>query len=447
MALKTVLFVVLFLAACIGTFIGPIWPMLGYVAHYCIGVERQWWHAPIADLGVRYSFTLAILTAVAMFLHAKSLRFGRAGLCAHEMLLLAYLGAVWLSVLIGPPTVGRYIVADHISVKFTKVVLFTFMLTHIVTDIKNLDRLLWVLIVCSMVLGMQAWDTPYGSFVRGRLENIGGPDFSDANYFGAFMATMMWPIGIQFIRSGWGGKILCFLSGGFTANAVILTRSRGAFVGLMAGGLMALFMAPKRFRAYIALGLVLGGVGFYSLTDERFVQRSSTIVAPQEELDESAKARIDLTKTALRMWASKPWGIGAGNFHQSIGQYDHRLKGADAHNGYTRCLVELGAQGFLLFMALWGSALLILYRMRRPISGMNEARQKDVMLLAFGFMCSIAAVMACMLTMSLTYVEFTWWIVMIPVCMRRIVDNESTSVVVHRKPLASKFRHAAEDER
>ncbi len=440
MALKTVLFVVLFLAACLGTFISPIWPLLGYVAHYCVGPERQWWHAPIADLGIRYSMTLGVLTLVAMFFHAGKLQFGKSPLCAHEMLLLGFLGAVWLSVLIGPTTVGRYIVADHVSVKISKVILFTLMLTHVVTDFKNLDRLLWVLIIGSMILGMQAWDTPYRSFVQGRLENVGGPDFANSNYFGAFMATMMWPIGVQFLRSGWRGKLLCFLSGGFTANAIILTRSRGAVVGLAAGGIMALVMAPKRFRIYIALGLVLGAAGFYYLTDERFLERSETITASAEERDDSAKARLDYVQIGLRMWANRPWGVGPGNFPQFAGNYDHTRAGRDAHNSYIRCLTELGAQGFAFFLALFVSALWMLYQMRREKLELPDAQKKDVMLLSLGIMCSLAVIMAVGLAHTLTYIEFTWWFLALPVCLRRIVDNARLPVAKRHKSLGAMFR-------
>ena len=445
MALKTILFVVLFVAACLGTFFGPIWPLLGYVGHYCVGPERQWWHAPVADLGIRYSMTLGVLTLVALFFHAGTLRFGRSALCAHELLLLAFLAAVWLSVLIGPTTVGRYVGTDHVSVKISKVILFTLMLTHVVTDFKNLNRLLWVLIIGSMILGMQAWATPYGAFARGRLEGIGGPDFSDANYFAGFMSVMLWVIGVQFMRTDWRGKIVCFLSGGFTANAIILTRSRAGVVGLVAGGIMATMMAPKRFRVYIAVGLILGSMGFYSLTDEQFLRRSETITASAEERDTSVESRLDLAQIGLRMWVDHPWGVGVGNFPQTAGKYDHTRAGRDAHNMYIRCLTELGLQGFVVFIALFANALWMLYQMRREQLALPEAQKKDVMLVSFGLMCSLAALMAFGLTHSLTYIEFTWWFLALPVCLRRIVDNAQVPVAKRHKSLGAMFRQQPVD--
>ncbi len=426
MGLKTVLFVLLFLAACLGSFIGPIWPLLGYVAHYCIGPERQWWHGPVASLGVRYSMTLGVLTLVAMIFHARQLRVGRSPFCVHELLLVALLVMVWLSVLIGPPADDRYALVDHPSVKFTKLVAFALMLTHIVTNRKNLDRLVWVLVVCAMILGMQAWSTPYSQFAQGRLESVGGADFRESNFFGAVMAALLWIVGVQFLRCGWKGKIVCFLAGGFTANAVILTRSRGAMVGLVAGGIAAVVMAPKRYRIYLAVGLALGAAGFYSLTDDRFWDRSATITVAAEERDEAAQGRIEYVQTGLQMWQDRPWGIGAGNYFANVGAYAHEHAGRDPHNTLIRALVELGAQGFVVLAVLVGSAALMLYQVRLAAYALPEGRGNDMLLLSYGFVCALATMLACAMFITFTYIEFWVWLLMMPVCLRRVMDNEQT---------------------
>ena len=72
-------------------------------------------------------------------------------------------------------------------------------------------------VIGAMILGMQAWSTPYSAFEGGRLETVGGPDFRECNFFAAYMATMLWIIGTQFVRSGWVGKTVCFVAGGFAA--------------------------------------------------------------------------------------------------------------------------------------------------------------------------------------------------------------------------------------
>lgn len=424
MPLKTILFVALFGAACVGSFFSPIWGVLGYVGHYCVGPERQWWHAPISFLGIRYSFILAALTALGIALNWQEMRFGRSLLHKHELLLLGFLGAVWLAALLGQQTVGRYTSAvDHPSVKFTKVMVFTLMLTHVVTTRRNLDKLLWTLVLGSMILGMQAWSKPYRAFQGGRLEGVGGPDFSEANFFGAFMVTVLWIIGVQFLRANWQGKLLCFLAGGFTANAVVLTRSRSAMVGLVAGGLMAILSAPKRVRALVLIGILIAGSGFLYLTDEQFLHRVNTIVAPHNERDSSAQSRIELAKAGLKMWLDHPLGVGPGNFYQNIGSYIPEYAGKDAHNTYIRCLTETGILGFTIFCLILGTAFWLTYQTTSHAHVLPAHEEYDIRVLAFGTRCALASTLACCLTISLTYVEFIWWFLMLPVCLDRVVNN------------------------
>ena len=58
MPVKTILFLVAFAAVCGGAIYTPLIAVVGYVLHYQIAPEGQWWAAPIASWGIRYSFVL-----------------------------------------------------------------------------------------------------------------------------------------------------------------------------------------------------------------------------------------------------------------------------------------------------------------------------------------------------------------------------------------------------
>ncbi|MDY0171162.1 MAG: hypothetical protein RBS80_31775, partial [Thermoguttaceae bacterium] len=165
-----------------------------------------------------------------------------------------------------------------------------------------------------------------------------------------------------------------------------------------------------------------------------------TITAAEEVRDTSAQARIEYLKIGLQMWSRRPWGVGAGNFPQFAGGYDHRRAGRDAHSTYVRCFTELGTQGFILFMVVVGSALLMLYRMRHDLRGLSEEQQRDVMLLSVGLMCSLAVVMGVGLTHTLLYTEFTWWFLMLPVCLWRAMDNTRGVVMPRDRPVGAMFQ-------
>ncbi len=441
MALKTILFAVLFAAACGGAVFEPIWGVLGYVGHYCVGPDRQWWNAPLRPLGIRYSFTLAVITAAGIAINWGKLRFGRSVLCRHEKLMLLFLGIVWLSVIIGPETVGRYTRPgiDHPSVKLTKIIIFAMMLTHVVTDPKNLNRLLWVLVVGALILGLQAYSTPYWAFDQGRLERVGGPDFHDANALGAYLVWMLPIIGVQFLRTRGFGRLLCLVAGVFATNAIILTRSRGAFLGLLIGGLVVGFLAPRKHRVKILAALLVAALGGLYLSDSQFLARMSTIMRPAEERDTAAQSRILLTRAGLQMVADHPLGVGTGNFYQTIGKYLPEKAGRDAHNTYICCLTELGLQGFGVLTLLILNGWFLLRHVMRQAANLPPPDGHQLQLLAFGMTVSLAAVLGCSLTGTYVYMEGWWWVLMLPVCVSRATENVEVRVPIrdpHRIPEA-----------
>lgn len=395
----------------------------GYIADYSIGPAGQWWERPFSGLGLRYSFTLAFATLAGMILHWHKLRQGDNLFQGQEILLLVFLGVIWMSSLISPDTTVRYSTVDHPTVKFTKIVVFNMMMTHIITEKKNFDGLFWVLVLVSLVLGLQAWGTPRRAFQGGRLENVGGADFAESNFFAAFMAAMLPIIGIQLLRSKWWGKAICTVSAAFTANAVVLCRSRGAFVGIAAGSLVAGLFAPKRHRKKIAAGLVLGMLGGLYVSDEQFLERLTTISTEEEELDESAASRFRLWRAGMEMVWDHPLGIGIGNWYQTIGRYIPEYAGKDCHSTYVKLIAELGIQGAIVFLFILAIGILKLKNIRKHAETLPKEIGDDFMQFSFALTVSGAILLTCGLTISMTYMEFLWILLMLPVCLRRTFEN------------------------
>jgi O-antigen ligase len=423
MPIKTILFLLGFVGAAGGALFAPIMGVLGYVALYSIGAERQWWFAPIRGLELRCSLILAVATGIGMALHWKSLRYGKTFLHSQEKLLLVFLGLIWLSTFVGEPTTGAYTLVDHPSVKMTKVVIFALMLTHVVTTMRRLDLLLWVLVAGSLVLGLQAYWTPYSEFTRGRIETVGGPDFTEANFLAAYLAAMLPVIGIQFLRTGWPGRLLCLFAGVFTTNAIILTRSRSSFVGVLAGMLLAAILAPKQYRTVVITGLVVAAAGGLYLMDTGFRERAATITVSADERDASAASRLVMADAAMDMLKDHPLGIGAGNFFQAVGRYDPSLELRDVHNTFLRCATELGVQGLLVFVALIANAVWSLWRTMKAAAGLPDDRRRDATLATYGLLIGLVTYFGCCFTITLIYVEALWWLLALPVCLERAVAN------------------------
>lgn len=423
MPLKALLFISLFAGSCAGAIFMPIWGVLGYVGHYCVGPEDKWWAAPFHSWGIRYSFTLASVTAVGIGLNWNKLRFGPKLLSRQEWLAVGFVGLVWFSTWVGGETVGRYTVTDHPSMKITKLLVFAFMLSHVVVDLKNLNRLLWVLVAGSLILGLDAYSVPRSAFDGGRLNRVGGPDFQESNVLAAFLSCMLPIIGIQFLRAGRLGKVVCFVTAAFAANAIVLTRSRSAVVGLGAGILTALVMAPKEHRRKIVLALIAAVAGGVYLTDPQFWNRASTITLEGERRDSSAQNRIEIWQGAARMVVENPLGVGAGNFHQNIGKYAPRHPDRDAHNTFVRAAGDMGIPGLVVFTVLVVHAFLVYRSVRRRSLDLPPPYRDEFAVLTFGLTVSLVALIVCGLFITLVYNEAMWWALVLPVCLQRTLAN------------------------
>jgi putative inorganic carbon (hco3(-)) transporter len=423
MALKTILFLALFAVCTVGAFNAPLLGVMGYIAHNIISPERQWWAVSLRQFDIRYSMTLAVMTAVGIAVNWNRLRPSGPLLGRQENLMLLFLGLVWLSTMLGESTIGLYTVMDPPAVKLTKTIIFVLMFTHVVTNLKSLDRVFWVMIAATLLLGVQAYGRPRSDFVGGRLEGIGGLDFSDANFFGAFLAAMLPIIGIQFLRSAWVGKTVCLVAGVFACNGIVLTRSRGAFLAAGCAALAALLFVPRKHRLLVVAGLIVAAVGAYRLMDDQFLTRMSSITRSDEERDRSAQSRLEIWSGGMRMMWANPLGVGAGNYVQSIGRYDPRNPDRDAHNTFVRCAGEIGLPGLLLLLALIINAGITLRGASARSDGLDAQQREHVRLVVLAMCGSLAAFVGASATMTLLYVENAWWFLAMPVCASRIVDS------------------------
>lgn len=399
----------------------PMLGVCGYMTHYTLG-QVYWWFQPLRGLGIRYSLVLAVATGLGIALNWRKRAFGKSAVARQEKLCLLLVGLVWLLVILGPETIGRDVV-DHPSVKFTKIIVFGLMLSHIATSFRKVDQVLWVLVIGALILGLQAYDTPLRQFARGRIERVGGSDFREANGLAAYLVALFPFIAVKFLSSRWLGKALCTVAGAFAANTIVLTRSRGAFVGLAFGAVAAVIMAPKKYRVRILISLIVAGSGLYYLTDQQFRDRMSTITRSEDTRDSSAESRVAIWKGGLAMIADNPLGVGPGNFYQFIGKYARQHPGRDAHNTFIRCTAELGLLGMATVLMLLGSGVWSMRRLMKRAGRLPEPYKEQVVYTSYAIITSICSLVGCFMTMTLLYMEAVWWILLLPVCLQRAVEN------------------------
>jgi len=163
---------------------------------------------------------------------------------------------------------------------------------------------------------------------------------------------------------------------------IVLTQSRGAFIGLAAVAIPSVVALARR-RPRVALGLTaLVGLALY-VAPAALWQRLSglgkaTSVETIGEMDPegSAQQRLAVLQTAIRIIEDRPvLGVGLGAYHQANRDYSPALGSLDAHNAYVKVAAETGLPGLLLFLALLATVVrsVLLARRRATLASPMQA--------------------------------------------------------------------------
>jgi putative inorganic carbon (HCO3(-)) transporter len=182
-----------------------------------------------------------------------------------------------------------------------------------------------------------------------------------------------------------------------TLLIILLTQSRGTFLGLLVGfgpPLLARFrkrpsgMAPV-LTVLAVIAVLIPAVSWHRLAtitkltsiethaeahedgrqparEDRFVQIAS----------DSARERFDILKTGLHIAASHAvLGVGIGCYNEANARYAPQLGERDAHNTYVSLAAEMGLPGLLLWLGLVGSVMAQVRRRRARLEADDRTIQ------------------------------------------------------------------------
>ncbi len=159
-----------------------------------------------------------------------------------------------------------------------------------------------------------------------------------------------------------------------TVLILLLTQSRGAFIGLLVGFGPAIFSRMRKrpgVAGPVLLVVVLAALVVPATAWHRF--ENITKVTSSETLHEadpygSAQQRFDILKIGWRIFEDHPiLGVGIGCYNEANARYAPRLGRRDAHNTYISLAAEMGLPGLVLWLGLVGSVLMQVRRRRRSI--------------------------------------------------------------------------------
>lgn len=274
-------------------------------------------------------------------------------------------------------------VVDH----FIVFVIFFFGLSTTRDALSLVRFLIWMTMVGNLLTVVDAFDMPDLGIIDQRDDGrVSGP-VGESNAYGAFIATTLPGCVALAVDSRGYARLLAILGTFVTIVALFLTSSRGAFVGLFAGGLFTIFYL----RQYVSLKGVTWGIalivvsvvstlvvfystGYLSLLEERFVEQSTG------NAYDATSSRSEIWKLAILRILEYPHSLLTGFGWDA---YDHMrgLFQKSTHNFYLNKLFNLGLPGLLLYLALFHN---IVSACRRALPHASDETRLHLMACVFG---------------------------------------------------------------
>jgi hypothetical protein len=187
----------------------------------------------------------------------------------------------------------------------------------------------------------------------------------DPNSLGAFLILPIAVLALAWTRLN---KARMLIGGLLLLHvwALLLTFSRSAWLGTIAAVLLALgwtyrekvLSFTKKYAVFIAVGIVLLGVGTYVLRDQYFVQNVVFHSDENTQLADPNELRANFYQQTADMIAERPFGHGPGTAGLVSIQTE---KVVLTENYFLQIAYEVGIQGLALLLALMAFVCKILY--------------------------------------------------------------------------------------
>jgi len=270
-------------------------------------------------------------------------------------------------------------------------------------------QLLWVIVLAMGYVGFEM----NLEYVRGF--NIAGEGFGgmDNNCFGVALVTTIGPaIALGLGANTWKERAMAGAAAALILHTTLLTFSRGAMVGLLAVGVTAFIIMPKRPK-YLATLAVVGLIAL-RLTGPQLMARYASTVANEEQRDDSAESRFQLWADCLKLTLERPvFGVGPANFPvvaESLGW----TRGKEAHSVWMQQAAETGVPGVAALLLFFGIAIVKLWPVAR--ARLTDANRGQVAV-ASGLIMSIVGFAVAGQFVSLAGLEIPYYTTMIGVVL------------------------------
>jgi O-antigen ligase len=263
---------------------------------------------------------------------------------------------------------------------YVKVILIFALMVSTITSPRRIRQMTWVMIMASGYIASRAvFDYVRGvNLVEGdRVRGAVGGMFENPNDLALNLVTFLAPTLFIILqdrkpsRRLFAGAIALAM-----VAAIVCTKSRSGFLGLVVMGLVVMYYIAKVKPAAVG-ALVVIGLMALPMMPSSFWDRMDSIVNAEEDQTGSRAARLRLIDQGVQVFISNPiTGIGAGQF-KNYNDGETVEKWRVTHNVWLQVAAELGIFGLLTFVYLVIRAYAANFAAMRMLRRTRKRRDSD----------------------------------------------------------------------
>jgi len=301
-----------------------------------------------------------------------------------------------------------------------------FFITVAVVDTRS--RMRWVVLSGIGSIGLASayvlrdWQTHHALYAGYRPGYVVG----DPNYF-TVNALLFMPVALLLLQQKqprWQ-RLFCLSCLTLSVAAVLLSASRGGFLGLIASCLYFLLRSRHRVRN---LAMVCVALAVLSLPVQ--ISPVQRLLHPSQSDQDAQQIRLALWDGGLKMVAAHPiFGVGLDNYPSEISKYVDPAKVPKyetvrrvAHNSYMEIAAELGVPSLFIFLGIIVGSLVSLERVQRA-----ALKTHDVFLgrVALGLQGGILGASVALFFVSGEYQKMFWMAIFLTTCLPALAGSMS----------------------
>lgn len=226
-------------------------------------------------------------------------------------------------------------------------------------------------------------------------------------------------------------RVLSLASVPLFLTAIVMTNSRGGFLGFVAVSLLVLFLSRRRWRnLFIAVTFaVIAGNIVLAVLPEGYVKEMQSIENTEEG---TANLRLLHWTTGIEVFKDNPiFGVGPNNYPWTSFEYFHlspyfvegarNRAGRQAHSLYFTLIPELGLFGIFVFFSLIAIFYKKMFNIRKSFR--NDHLNSEYVGLADALIVGMAGFLVSGIFISVLYYPIMWHLLGIGVALATIASR------------------------